>query len=197
MGSVWHIAEVALLILIAYLLGCVIGYVARRIVYARSEDRALPATLLQKAVSRPLPAPVQEVAVVTAGPVVAESVPAPVPRRPRKAPSAARRLARAAAEDDDTERVPGAAARQAQARQAGPATPGQPQAATGDLRKIKGMARKSESALHALGAFQHDQAAALEAARAAWPEGDTGAGSRQKRSDHSAGKASTRKPRKA
>lgn len=86
-----HVIDVALLILAAYLAGCVIGYAARRTIHANSPDRYMPAIVPPRAPSRP----VVETPVTAPQPTIA-TAPKP-PTRPKL--SAARRLAMAAADD--------------------------------------------------------------------------------------------------
>ena len=155
-----HIIEVALLILAAYLIGCIAGYSARRFAHANSQDRYMPAVLPETALHRPLAAP---------------DVPAPTP--PKAAQSAARRLARAAANDDlSSDRTPSRAeiATPDTSSQSGLARPPEQPAPRDenpdDLKQIKGIGQKSESALHALGIFHFDQIAAWTPANIAWLE---------------------------
>lgn len=153
--NVDHIIEVALLILVAYLVGCTIGYVGRRFAHAHSQDRYMPAILPETA----LPMPVT-------------FAPAPLSK---PATSSARRLARAAADDETLEKAPpraGANASDAGSRASldQPAERQKPADCGDDLKKIKGIGAKSESALHALGVYNFDQIAAWTPSNIAWLE---------------------------
>ena len=156
-----HIAETAALLLVAYLLGCMLGYAARRILHAgRGTRQAVPE------------------------PVVATTA-APEPRRPRNP------AARLAASVDDlpppakpvvnkpTEPVratgkpvstpapkPPARAKISDPR---PATLPAPRGGTADnLKQIKGIGPKIEASLQAMGIFHIDQIAGWSKANVDW-----------------------------
>ncbi len=150
--------EVALLILVAYLFGCIIGYAGRRIAHANSQDRYMPAILPEA--------------------VLAQTIPS-VATPPAKPPtSSARRLARAAANDETLERKAssGAPAKVPEAKPdtglVRPVEREKPTEGLGDdLKEIKGIGPKSESALHALNIYYFDQIAAWTPANVAWLDG--------------------------
>lgn len=140
MISVEHVVEVALLILVAYLAGCVIGYGAHAAVRAFS--------------ARPRFEPVLAIEAAAA---------APAPARQ----SAARRLAIAVEREDAP--PPNVAADQGAQR-----PPGLPAPRAGiadDLKKIKGVGAKTESALNDFGVYHLDQIAAWTPANIDWLEG--------------------------
>lgn len=140
-----HIIEIALLLLAAYLAGCILGYGAHRAFRAYA--------------SRPRFGAAEVVSDAPAG--VAEQVAATTTRR-----SAARRLA-GAVEREDVLPVP----QKATAQQRPPDLPA-PRNGKGDnLRDIKGIGPKTESALNDLGIYHYDQIAAWTDAHIDWLEG--------------------------
>lgn len=146
-----HIAETALLILAAYLIGCACGYAARRLLHAGLGSRQLA----------PQQAPLQPVAA------------APEPRRPRS------HAARLAASVDDlppsavpVATAPAVAKAPAAPTKLSPANPGvQPKpndprpaslpgprnGSADKLTQIKGIGPKIEASLHAMGVYHFDQ----------------------------------------
>lgn len=139
-----HIIEVALLVLAAYLGGCVIGYGAH--------------LAFRAFVSRPRFAPITnmgELKPSTAAPPIA------TPAR-----SAARRLA-GAVERENAEPVQ--VASPAQLRP--PDLPAPRGGKADNLRAIKGIGPKTESALNDLGIYHYDQIAAWTGAHIDWLEG--------------------------
>ena len=144
-----HAIEIALMILLAYLGGCVLGYgvhsVARAIAARpRFEPR------LQAEVAASLRAETET----------------PAPQQPAVR-SAARRLA-GAVEREAPKQQPAAAA---PAQQRPPDLHGPRGGKPDDLRKIKGIGAKTESALHDLGIYHYDQIAAWTGAHIDWLEG--------------------------
>ncbi|ODT70897.1 MAG: hypothetical protein ABS75_10785 [Pelagibacterium sp. SCN 63-23] len=137
-----HAVEIALLLLAAYLAGCLLGYFAHRAV------RALA--------SRPRRA---VFAAATASP--ATGVP-PV----SSTPSAARRLAGAA----DSDAVPPSPPSEP-GRQRPPELPAPRQGRPDDLKKIKGIGPKTESVLNDMGIYHFDQIAAWQPGHLDWLEG--------------------------
>lgn len=148
MISVEHVIEVVLLILVAYLAGCVLGYGAHLAWRAfANRPRFEPRIVAQAA--------------ATVAPQANAPAPAPKPK------SAARRLA-GAVEREDTTPVPVPAL---QAAQRPPALPAPRQGKADDLKKIKGIGAKTESALHDLGIYHLDQIANWTAVNIDWLEG--------------------------
>lgn len=123
-----HLGETALLILTAYLLGCVIGYATRRVLHAARGTRQVT----------------MEVAAQVAEP----------PPQQRKPRSYAARLAATVEETPVPATAPNVIRLHPPARQ----TPHKPTA--GNLKQIKGIGPKIESALNALGIFHMHQVAA-------------------------------------
>ena len=147
MITVDHVIEVALLMLLAYLAGCMLGYgahVATRAFAARPRFE----TRLQA----------QVVASVSKE---ATAAGAPAPR------SAARRLA-GAVEREMAEPAPKAAS---PTQQRPPDLPAPRGGKPDDLKKIKGIGQKTESALNDLGVYHHDQIATWTSAHVDWLEG--------------------------
>ena len=145
MTSLNHAIEVGLLNLAAYLVGCVIGYVGHRLTrrIARSRD-------VGESPKHPsIVAPVEQSAAVQ--PLSPPSV------------SPSRRLAGA-----------GIAEPAPVMTSATPRRPPQfaaPKGAPDDLKKIKGIGKKTESALHDLGIYHFAQIAAWERVHVDWLEG--------------------------
>lgn len=144
MTSLHHVIEVGLLILAAYLVGCVIGYVGhwltRRIarsrhVGRRAEHPSMVATVEQSASVQPLAPPSFSPSRRLAG--------AGIPEPPAITSASSRRPPQLAA----------------------------PKEAPDDLKKIKGIGKKTESALHDLGIYHFAQIAAWERAHVEWLEG--------------------------
>ncbi|MCR6672988.1 hypothetical protein [Devosia ginsengisoli] len=153
MTNLAHIAETASLILAAYLLGCAIGYGARRILHAGRGTRQVAAVAVAPAVpSRPrstaarlaasvedLPADVAPVVAATT--IVAPEKPARQPRRKVKSPDRK------------------------------PVTLSAPRSGGADnLKQIKGIGPKIEASLHAMGIFHIDQIAGWSKADMEWVE---------------------------
>lgn len=160
MTNLAHIAETALLLLAAYLAGCLLGYAARAILHAGRGTRRVTQT----------------------APAVAASTPAPAASRPR---SAAARLAasvelsapqpaakpKAPTLTDAPPSVTISTPRPAPVGPSGPkpATLDQPRGGTPDnLKQIKGIGPKIEASLYAMGIFHIDQIAAWNRANIDW-----------------------------
>lgn len=143
-----HAIEVALLILVAYLVGCVLGYAAHmavRSLAARprfdSKSRAEAAAIAQQATAFGQPTPAKR--------------------------SAARRLAGAVErEDAASQPVPPVQAAQRPAELPGPRG-----GEADDLKQIKGIGAKTESALNDLGVYHLDQIAKWTSSNIDWLEG--------------------------
>lgn len=144
-----HVIEIALMLLLAYLVGCMLGY------GAHSAVRAIAA--------RPRFEPRLQAQVAAAIQAETET---PAPQQPA-ARSAARRLA-GAVEREAPKPQPSAVA---PAQQRPPDLHGPRGGKPDDLRKIKGIGAKTESALHDLGIYHYDQIAAWTGAQIDWLEG--------------------------
>ena len=159
MTNIAHIVETALLLLAAYLLGCVIGYAIRRVLFAARGTRKVAPVMA------PVPVP----------------VPAPQPRR---VPTPAARLA--ASVSDDPEPLPTPViAKSPPAKPPKPApkpkpAPADPKPASlaaprggqpDNLKQIKGVGPKIEASLNALGIFHFDQIAGWTKANIDWVDG--------------------------
>ena len=159
MTNIAHIVETALLLLAAYLLGCVIGYAVRRILFAARGTRKVALATAPAPVPAPEPAP-----------------------QPRRVPTPAARLA--AAVSDDPDPLPTAIIAKSppakplkQAPKPKPADPkpaslaaprgGQPD----NLKQIKGIGPKIEASLNGLGIYHFDQIAAWTKANIDWVDG--------------------------
>ena len=142
-----HVLEIALLISVAYLIGCALGYgahVAWRTLAARP-----------RVVSRH-----EALSIATA---IAVSPTTAIPA----GKSAARRLANAVERDVAAPSVKPVPA----AQQRPPQLPAPRQGKPDDLRQIKGIGAKTESALHDLGIYHLDQIAAWTPSHIDWLEG--------------------------
>lgn len=148
-----HIAETALLVLAAYLIGCVLGYALHRVLHAARGTRQV--------------APLDTPAVIAAA-----AEPAPGPRR---VPTSAARLA-AAGGNDPLPLVSAAPPRQAKPRTPAAIDPktftlSAPRHGGADnLKQIRGIGPKIESSLNALGVFHFDQMAAWTRPQVEWIE---------------------------
>lgn len=137
------IVETALLLLAAYLLGCLLGYAARRIVHAGRATRQVMAA-----------------AQTTTAP--------PVPPEPRRVPSVAARLA-ASVEEMPPPATP--VATQPKLPDPKPQVLAAPRNGMADnLRQIKGVGPKIEASLHGMGVFHIDQIAGWSEANIDWVE---------------------------
>lgn len=153
MTNIAHLAETALLIGAAYLVGCVLGYATRRILHAARGTRQVAS----------IPAPIQ-----------APTTP------PRRSPSAAARLAARVDEPlakppvRDTAATPARPAPKSSSGATRPTGPRPPalaaprEGAPDNLKSIKGIGPKIEASLHALGIFHIDQIAGWSKANADW-----------------------------
>lgn len=154
MTNLAHIAETASLLLAVYLLGCVIGYAARRILHAGRGTRQVSAVAPAAAPAEPyrprstaarLAASVEDLP-ADVGPVVAKTVAAPekpVRQSQRKVKSPDRK----------------------------PVTLSEPRSDGADnLKQIKGIGPKIEASLQAMGIFHIDQIAGWSKADAEWVE---------------------------
>ena len=161
MTNIAHIGETALLLLAAYLFGCIIGYATRRILFAARGTRQL-------------------------APAIA-SAPAPMPEPtapPRRVPTPAARLAAAVSDDPEPLRAavvakspPAKPRKPAPRPKPIPADP-KPAALTAprhgqadNLKQIKGIGPTIEASLNALGIYHVDQIAAWTKANIDWVDG--------------------------
>ena len=143
MPSLTHILETSLLVLVAYLLACAIGYAAHRILYAgRGTRQVTPAA-------------------------TADAAP-----RPRRVMTPAARLAASVSDDvSPPVALPPKAPEKMPPRKAGPrpAAMSQPRADGADnLKQIKGIGPKIEAALNELGVYHIDQIAGWSRANVDW-----------------------------
>jgi NADH-quinone oxidoreductase subunit E len=185
MTSAPFIIETALLLLVTYVIGCVIGDFARRLSLG---EAILPQ--LKRTPGADLPKP------VTAKPVrTAQRIPAPVPEKkaaelpagPALAASPVATAAPAATIAVAVEPAPVRPKRTTKPRNPAPAAvvasapDGKPQALAAplggtkdNLRLIKGIGPKIESMLNDLGVFHFDQIAAWDEATSAWVDAHLG-----------------------
>lgn len=139
-----HIVETAALILAAYLLGCIFGYAARRILHAGRGTRQVA------------PEPV----------VVTTAAPAPEPRRPR---NSAARLAASVDDPPPPAKPVSVPAPKPKVSDPRPATLPTPRGGVADnLKQIKGIGPKIEASLQAMGIFHIDQIAGWSKANVDW-----------------------------
>lgn len=165
MSNTAHIVEIALLFLIAYLLGCILGYGVRRILHAARGTRQVvavpqPVVVPPAAPSQARP-PRSHAARLAA--TVNEPLPAPKPQRVEPAPLSAK---------SPTE--PATAKRPAKEKSGDAKPPALAAAREGkadNLKQIKGIGPKIEASLYALGVFHIDQIAGWSKANAEWVEG--------------------------
>lgn len=160
MSNTAHIVETALLLLLAYLLGCVLGYGIRRILYAARGTRQVAATPPAPAVSPAPPSeprPARSHAARLAA-TVDEPLPAPKPTRLEPAPV----TPRSAPKPVIAKEKPGDAAP--------PALAAARDGKADNLKQIKGIGPKIEASLYAMGVFHIDQIAGWTRANAEWVE---------------------------
>lgn len=150
-----HILETALLLLGAYLLGCVLGYASRRILHAGRGTRQVP---LQAVATTPVPVqsprPRSSAARLAAS---VEDLPSPPVTVPKPAPTAAN--------------VGSAARPLPKTGTAGPRPPTLAEPRVGgrdNLKQIKGIGPKIEASLHQIGIFHLDQIAGWSRANVDW-----------------------------
>lgn len=158
MTNLAHITETALLLLVAYLAGCALGYVVRRVLHAGRGTRrvAPPASLAAPPpeLRKPRSAAARLAARVNDEPTPASGPPSPPLEAPRSAgvPVAAPSLPPPA-----------------KAIGTKPATLEQPRSGHPDnLKQIKGIGPKIEASLYAMGIFHIDQIAAWTRANIDW-----------------------------
>lgn len=168
MSNTAHIVETALLLLVAYLLGCILGHGIRRMLYAARGTRqvaAVPEVAAMTPASPTAPRPTRSHAARLAATVdePLQQPSAPKPKRIEPAPIAAKSLPE-----------PAIAKRSAKEK-SGDARPSALAAArdgnADNLKQIKGIGPKIEASLYAMGVFHTDQIAGWTKANAEWVEG--------------------------
>jgi len=153
--SLDHVIEIALLMLAAYVGGCVLGYGAHRAFRAcLSRPRYEVRLAAQAAASLRAETP--------------QTPPAPAAATASKSP--ARRLAGAVEREVPASAAP-ASPSAAPAQQRPSELPAPRGGKPDDLKKIKGIGAKTESALNDLGIYHFDQIAAWTSANIDWLEG--------------------------
>ena len=169
MTNTAHIVETALLLLAAYLIGCIAGYGIRRILHAARGTRqvatvavAVPAQAAPSPEPRRTPSPAARLAAT-----VNEPLPRPVAPKPRVIETAAV-PAKPASKPLSK---PAPAKRSVKAKSTDPKPPALIAARDGradNLKQIKGIGPKIEASLHALGIFHIDQIAGWTKANVDW-----------------------------
>lgn len=164
MTNTAHIVETALLLLVAYLLGCILGYGVRRILHAARGTRQVvavpPPVVVPPAApseSRPPRSHAARLAATVNEPLHQPT--APKPQRVEPAPLSAKsptEPATAKEKSGDAKPLALAAAREGKAD---------------NLKQIKGIGPKIEASLYAMGVFHIDQIAGWSKANAEWVEG--------------------------
>lgn len=159
MTNTAHIVETALLLLAAYLLGCILGYGIRRVLHAARGTRqpAIQSEAAASAAPPSAPRPARSHAARLAATVDEPSPqlpakPVPVAAKPLDAPPAKRPV-----REKSTDARP----------------PSLPEARDGkadNLKQIKGIGPKIEASLYAMGVFHIDQIAGWTKANAEWVE---------------------------
>lgn len=163
MTNLAHIAETALLLLAAYLLGCVVGYATRRILHAGRGTRQVTATPTI-AVTVPEPHRPRSTAARLAASV--EDLPPP-PAKPAKVATIAKKPVREQAVSKPAAKPRG----KAKTPDPKPQTLSSPRGGGADnLKQIKGIGPKIEASLHAMGIFHIDQIAGWNKANIDWVE---------------------------
>jgi len=148
-----HLIETALLLLTAYLLGCVLGYGIRRILYAARGTRQVAALVVPE--KKRMPSPAARLAARVDEPLQ----PVSKPREAAHANDAALLTATR----------PASTPRSADAR---PSPLLAPRGGIADnLKQIKGIGPKIEASLNGLGIFHFDQIAGWSKANIDWVDG--------------------------
>ncbi len=170
MTNLAHITETALLLLAAYLLGCMLGYAIRLALHAGRGTRQVAPALAAVAQS-PEPKKPRSSAARLAASVDPTPKPPAAPR-PAEPPTSPAKIVEIAQKP-----TPAAASAQPPAKPAGkpkssgpkPVTLDQPRASGADnLKQIKGIGPKIEASLYAMGIFHIDQIAGWSKANAEW-----------------------------
>jgi len=163
-----HIIETALLLLLAFLIGCVVGYLLRAYVFgqrAREDNAEAP----QQPVSKPAPAASAPTVVEAAAPTAA--IPAEAAAKPAAAKAApAKRASKSPAPAKAASAKPKATpAKSAVAAEGKPVTLEAPrEGKKDDLKRIKGIGPKIESTLNELGIYHFDQIAGWNRKTVTW-----------------------------
>ena len=155
MTNLAHIVETAMLLLAAYLLGCVLGYAVRRILFAaRGTRKVMPISVPAVSAAPPpsprrVPTPAARLAAAASGEppsLFVTPIAKPAPAKPRKPTS--------------------------KAADPKPASLSAPRGGQADnLKQIKGIGPKIEASLNALGIYHLDQIAAWTRANVDWVDG--------------------------
>ena len=165
MSLFWHVLETGLLILAAYLGGCILGYSARRLQHA-AKHRPVRATA--KVLTDPAPAATP----ATTGHPVPASQPIAEPEPERRRPAA--RLAAAVPDEVIPDRPVvklTAESSPSPEPEPRPEALAAPRHGTADnLRLIRGIGPKIEASLHEMGIFHLDQIAAWSPDNVGWVE---------------------------
>lgn len=179
MTNLPHVIETALLILIAFLIGCVLGYFLR-LLFTAPGGKNVPATsdksdvsasaVVAEAVVAPKPEPVAS----SAEKAVAAK-PAPKKRSPAKSATSkstsavVKPAAKKAGSGKVSKTTSATTSATAQGLDAKPALLSEPRAGgKDDLKKIKGIGPKIETTLNELGVFHFDQIATWNKASIDW-----------------------------
>ncbi|QDZ09923.1 hypothetical protein [Devosia ginsengisoli] len=159
MTNLAHIAETALLLLAAYMLGCIIGYAARRILHAGRGTRQV--TAVAPVVAEPYRPRSTAARLAASVEDVPDDVKPVVAARPVAAP-----------EKPVVEKPASRPRRKTKSSDSRPATLSEPRNGGADnLKQIKGIGPKIEASLQAMGIFHIDQIAGWSKAEAEWVEG--------------------------
>ncbi len=164
MTNLAHIVETGLLVLAAYLLGCVLGYAARRILYAGRGTRQVTGQMAaavasvavqptrQRSPAARLAASVEDLPMPAPAVMPKQTImkPAPAAPEPKTKPAAKPR-----GKADRTDAKP--------AMLAAPRDGG-----ADNLTQIKGIGPKIQASLHAMGVFHLDQIAGWNRANVDW-----------------------------
>ncbi|MGV8855031.1 MAG: hypothetical protein ACOH2L_10305 [Devosia sp.] len=153
-----HILETALLMLLAYLLGCAIGYAVRRILHAGRGTHRVTAVVATAPVAKAETAPRSRRTMTPAArlaaagsddPALPQRAPVPVTQIPRSARAAPRPALDPAAPEP--------------AAMTGPRSGG-----ADNLKQIKGIGPKIEASLNGLGIYHFDQIAGWSRTNVEW-----------------------------
>ena len=163
MSNTAHLVETALLLLVAYLLGCILGYGVRRILHAARGTRQVVAVPQQVVAPPAAPSESRPPRSHAARLAATVNEPLPAPKRVEPAPLAAKAPTEPATAKRPSKEKSGdakppalAAAREGKAE---------------NLKQIKGIGPKIEASLYAMGVFHIDQIASWSKANAEWVEG--------------------------
>lgn len=169
MTNLAHIAETALLLLLAYLLGCILGYAGRRILHAGRATRQVatpPAAIARASSLQPRSARSSAAGLAATVPDPSAGAVVPIPREVSPVPAA-----------PPIKLVP-----RARAAGAKPPALAQPRHGQSDnLMQIKGIGPKIEASLHAIGVFHIDQIAGWTKPNVEWVDAELACNGRIRR----------------